>query len=130
MGQPAAFAPQGKTLSFTADVTSQSRRVLLSDLGLGVAPSCVRVWNTGTAAVWINFTASASTVVIPTPGTTTVGTPQVAFPLAPGVIEVISFPIPWTLLTLTPGNLANGFFMQDISTVAAQTYHVLFGEGV
>lgn len=132
MGQPAAFAPQGKSISFTTNATpstSQSRLILLSDIGLGFSPTVVHVYNVGTALVWINFAAaSGGSVVIPTPGTTTVGTPQIAYPLVPGAIEVFSFALPWTAQAGL--NSPVGFYLQDISASASQTYHLTFGEGV
>lgn len=128
MGQPAAFAPQGKTISFSAGVASQSRLILQSDLGLNFTPSAVRIINAGSAIIWFNMAAaSGGSVVIPTPGTTTVGTPQLAIPVMPNAIEVLTLPIPWTIQAASN---VSGFFLQDISTVAAQVYHLLFGEGV
>ena len=123
MASNTPFVPQGNTISLTTSSTpstSQSRQITPANFGLGSAsifPAQVRVVSRGTGDLWINFTTATGTIVIPTPGTTTVGTPQLAIIIIPGAIEVFTLPTGSVL------------WVQDISTVASQTYHLLIGEG-
>jgi hypothetical protein len=119
------FCQQGKTISLTAGVASQSRQVFPADFGLPAVASAptgfpphVRIVNRGTVDIWVSFTTASTTIAIPTPGTTTVGTPQQGFLILPGVIEIFTLP--------TGGLL----WIQDISTQAGQTYHLTIGEGL
>jgi hypothetical protein len=78
------------------------------------------VYNAGTAVVWIWFSAQTATLVIPTPGTTTVGTPQFGIPIVPGILEV------YTLTNFQGGSL----WISDISTASGQIYWLTPGEGL
>src|SRR5258708_18294323 len=112
---------QGKTISLQTSATpstSQSRVILPTDFGMGNLPAQVRIVNNGTGDVWISMTPASATAVIPTPGTTTVGTPQAVFRLKPGAIE-----------TFTCGG-GPALFVNDISTVASQVYDLTPGEGL
>lgn len=115
-----AFQPQSKTVSLTADVASRSVQILPTDFGLAgtVFPPTMRVINAGTVIVWVSFTAVTGTIVIPTAGTTTVGTPQLAMALLPSTVEAFAVPIGPTL------------WVQSISLSAAQVFHLLAGEGL
>lgn len=118
-----AFSPQGNTISFTTSgtpSTAQSVQITPTNFGVGGPgfPSQVRVVNRGTADVWISFTPLTATIAIPTPGTTTVGTPALAICILPGIVEVFTLPSGPTL------------WMNNISTGTSQTYHVLIGEGM
>lgn len=134
MGAPNPFLPYGKTFLFSTTVainTTQSRQILTTDIfGAGNAaltPNAVRIHNSGTVVVWFNFTAAAGAVVVPTAGLTTVGAPQLAIPIYPGLVEVFTLQLPWTPLGI-PG--VPGVFMQDISGTASQPYELTFGEGL
>lgn len=126
-----AFQQTGLAFSFTTSGTintSQSRFVKLSDItgsNSGPYPSAARFHNSGTVPVWVNFTNAAGTVAAPTAGTTTVGTPTQSTPLYPGLVEVFILPLPWITV-----NGVVGFFMQDVSGTASQSYEVIFGEGM
>lgn len=120
MAYNAPFAPAGNTISLTTSgtgSTSQSRQVNASDFGRTSFPPQLRIVNRGASDVWVSFTSATATVAIPTPGTTTVGTPQPVIILLPGVVEVFS---------IAP---SQNFWINDISTGISQTYHVLAGEG-
>lgn len=121
MAYNAPFQPKGKTISFTTSgtpSTAQSRQVQASDFGLNNRlPDNLRVVNRGSADVWISFTEATATIAIPTPGTTTTGTPQQAICIVPGVVEVFTLPAGPVL------------WVNDISTGASETYHILGGEG-
>lgn len=116
------FQPLGKTISLTAGVTAQSRQILQTDFGLpGMNtpfPPHMRVVNRGSADIWLSFTGASTTIVIPTPGTNTVGTPQQAIIVVSGVVEVFTLPTGAVL------------WVQDISLSASQTYHLTIGEGL
>lgn len=120
MAYNAPFSIQGKTVSLQTSATpstSQSRQIQASDFGMTSLPSQLRFVNNGTSDVWISMTSATATVVIPTPGTSTVGTPQAVVRLKPGVIEVFG--------------MGGGpvLFVSDISTGASQVYDVTPGEG-
>ena len=117
-----AFSPMGNTISLTADLAARSVQVTAVNFGQpaspGQFPSMVRVVNVGTAAIWVSFTQATATIVIPTAGTTTVGTPQQAIIILPGVVEVFTIGGGPTL------------WVNSISLSAAQTFHLLLGEGL
>jgi hypothetical protein len=115
-----AFTPQGNTVSLTADLAARSVQLTPANFALGsvsVFPSNVRVVNAGTASVWASFTPATATIVIPTAGTTTAGTPTQAIILLPGVVEVFTLPTGSVL------------WVNSISLSAAQVFHLLLGEG-
>jgi hypothetical protein len=119
-----AFQPQGQTVSLTTSgsaSTAQSRQILVTNLGFPAGtpfPPNVRIVNRGTSDIWVSFTIATATIVIPTPGTSTVGTPQPALIIIPGSVELWSFDAGPTL------------WVNDISTGVSQTYHLVFGEGI
>lgn len=116
------FKPVGNTIGLTTSSstsTSQSRAITPQNFGLGDYPRQIRVVNRGTADVWIAFFQASTVVSIPTPGTTTAGTPQGVTILVPGVVEVFTLPV---------GQNSN-IFVSDISATASQTYYMQGGEG-
>lgn len=127
-----SFQPTGKTITLQTNATpstSQSCPITLNDIGVQTFPSQVRTVNNGTADVWINFTPSTGTIVVPTAGTTTPGTPQQAIRLKPGVVETFSL----NTWAANPNNVqppSQGFFVQSISSVASQAIDLTFGEGL
>lgn len=130
MAQQDAFQPQGNTISLTTSAvasTAQSVQITPANLGLPAAPlgsggipfpPNIRIVSKGTSDIWISITIATATIVIPTPGTTTVGTPQFALILVPSSIEVWSF---------DPGPT---MWINNISIGVSQTFHITLGEGM
>lgn len=130
MAQQDAFQPQTNTISLTTSAvasTSQSVQILPANLGLtqvgtsGVFqpfPPNIRIVSKGTSDIWISITINTATIVIPTPGTTTVGTPQPCLIIVPSSIEIWSF---------DPGPT---MWINNISTGVSQTFHISLGEGM
>jgi hypothetical protein len=108
------------TIALTAGLAPQSRQVKLTDFGLSYWPPQFRVVNIGTVPVWLWISQASFSLTIPTPGTTTVGTPQLGVPIIPGIVEIY---------TLSNFQLAN-LWINDISTAANQTYYLTPGEGL
>jgi hypothetical protein len=115
------FAPlPANTIAFTAGVSAQSRAVAQADFGFNQWPPQLRIFNNGTVIIWIWFSPAQVTLVIPVPGTTTVGTPSLGIPIVPGIVEVYSL-----------SNFQGGaLWISDISTSASQTYFLTPGEGL
>lgn len=134
MGQLQAFEAKGKTFSITVGVASAAVPVNIADLGLGAFPQSLQFENTGTADIWVLLSSTAApTAVFPTPGTTTVGTPQPGFRVRPGAIVVYSLNV--SDPTQKVPNVAGtgqgaGFYMAVISSAAAQNLDVTPGEGL
>ena len=95
--------------------TSQSTLVLLSALtAASQQPRNIRFLNKGTADIWVHFSSLAgAAAVIPTAGTTTVGTPQFSLWLEPQVDLVFTLPTPWQPVTAGSGI---GIYINTIST--------------
>jgi hypothetical protein len=119
------FAPQGNTISLTTSGTPstvQSMAVTPANFGMSgntTLPCQYMLISNGTADIWVVFAptaALAAAAALPTPGTTTVGTPTLGFRLKPGVIMIVS----WGGPTLFIGNL---------STAASQNFDITPGEG-
>lgn len=114
------FQPYGQTVSLQTSgsaSTAQSRQITAANFGLDRLPPMIRVINRGTADIWISFTNAQTTIAIPTPGTTTAGTPQACFLIVPGVVEIF---VP---------NAGPQLFVNDISTGTSNVYHLTGGEG-
>jgi hypothetical protein len=121
------FAPlPANTIGFTAGTSAQSRQVTLANFwgnSVGVPnywPPQLRINNLGSVPIWIWFSSAVFSIVIPTPGTNTVGTPQQAIPIVPGIIEI------FTLSNFMGANL----WISDISTANSQNYWLTPGEGL
>jgi hypothetical protein len=68
---------QGKSFSISVGAANQTVPVNLADLGLTQIPSLIQFVNNGANDVWVVLSGSSGvTAVVPTAGTTTVGTPQ------------------------------------------------------
>jgi hypothetical protein len=121
--QLAPFQPYGNAfILVTNSVASTTTSVLVSGLlniPAGQNPTAVRFLNKGLSDIWLSFTTGASALLVPTAGTTTIGTPQPVFWLAPGVDCVLMPPL--------PGGL--NVFLNSISTGTSQTFYGQFGEG-
>lgn len=130
MGQTAAFQLSGLSVSLTtnaAPATSQSALIKLSDLGMLQAPAALRVVNNGAVDIWMSITPAAAAAVLPTPGTTTAGTPTAGLRLKPGVVEVFTL----AALGLAAGGAGvPGFFVNTISANATQAFDLSPGEGL
>jgi hypothetical protein len=100
------------------------------NLNLGdLVPPQLRLLNTGTAMIWLSFTSpAAGTAVIPTAGTTTLGTPQPVIWLAPNIEIVISVPV--AIQQLTPLVNGIGFWLNTISAAASQSFQLQLGDGL
>jgi hypothetical protein len=125
------FQNQGKTCTIAATNGAASALVKFSQLGLiqGQAPSSLRVINNGTVDVWISFTQVTTVAAFPTPGTVDGGTPQYGYRLKPGIVEIIAF----NVVAANPGAdqpPIPGFWVNTISTVAAQNIDITPGEGI
>lgn len=127
MAQQDAFQPQSNTISLTTSgvaSTSQSVQITPANLGLPASaagtpfPPNIRIVSKGTSDIWISITILTATIVIPTPGTTTVGTPQPCLIVLPSSIEIWSF---------DPGPT---MWINNISTGVSQTFHISLGEGM
>jgi hypothetical protein len=127
-----AFQALGKSVSLLTNAaasTTQSAVIFLTDLGLLQAPQSLRIVNNGTVDIWVSFTPLTQAAAFPTPGTVTAGTPQPGFRLKPGVVEVFA------LNAMSPNpavaQIGNpGFWVNTISTVAAQPFDITPGEGL
>jgi len=120
MAYNAPFQPVGNTVSLQTSgtaSTSQSRQVTIANFGVDYARPNIRVVNRGSADIWISITEATATIAIPTPGTTTAGTPQQCWVIVPGIVEVFTIPAGPT------------FWVSDISTGISQVYHIIMGEG-
>jgi hypothetical protein len=119
----APFQPYGNAFILTTNsVASTVTSVLLSGLlniPAGQNPTAIRFLNKGAADIWISLTAGASAILVPTAGTTTIGTPQPVFWLAPGVDFVLTPPLPGG------GNV----YLNSISTAVSQIFYGQFGDG-
>lgn len=114
------FQPYGQTVSLQTSAsasTASSRLITPANFGLDRLPPMLRVINRGTADIWISFTSATTTIAIPTPGTTTAGTPQACLIILPGVVEIFVPPA------------GPGFWVNDISTGTSEVYHLTAGEG-
>jgi hypothetical protein len=130
------FTPVSRLLAFTTGTaaTSQSRLVLLTDLmGTGAKGALtfttLALWGAGGATpllVWVNFTATPGTVVVPTPGTTTAGTPQPGIVFDAAATRPVFFKAP-TFYADPNGSGVPGFYMQDLSTAGGNTYYMQLG---
>jgi hypothetical protein len=98
------------------------------NLGDVISPQ-LRLLNIGTAMIWLNFSSpAAGTAIIPTPGTTTLGTPQPVIWLAPNVEIVLSLAA--IVQALTPAGTGIGFWLNTISTGVSQSFQLQFGDGL
>lgn len=104
----------------------------VTSLGLGSnRPPQLRLLNIGTAVIWLSFTSpAAATAIIPTAGTTTLGTPQSVLWLYP-LIE-ISLTIPCSMAPLASSDANQGhqgFWVNMISAAASQSFYFQMGDG-
>lgn len=92
-------------------------------------PVQIRLLNIGTAMIWLNFSGLAAGVaVIPTAGTTTLGTPQPVVWLAPGI--EITLTIPCSIGQLAGvANTPIGFWLNHISSGVSQSFQLQLGDG-
>lgn len=102
-----------------------------SNLNLGNSqPPQVRLINKGSGDVWLNFSSpAAGTAVVPTAGTTTLGTPQPVSWLAPNVEIVLTLPVSIAPLSGVSGSPL-GFWLNTISTLASQSFYLQLGDGL
>lgn len=121
--QLAPFQPYGNAFILTTNsVASTVTSVLLSGLlniQTGANPTALRLLNKGTSDIWISLTAGAGVILIPTAGTSTIGTPQPVLWLAPGVDCVLSPALPG----------GNNVYLNSISTGVSQLFYGQFGDG-
>lgn len=136
MSIQAAFLPMGQSVILTTNAvasTNQSFAVVYSgsaNLNIPSAlPNQARFINIGTDMIWLNFTTpSVGTAVIPTAGTTTLGTPQPSIWLAPNVEVVLTLPV--SVVPLLPAGTGVGFWLNTISASASQKFQMHLGEGL
>jgi hypothetical protein len=126
-----AFQPQGYTVSLTTNATgatSNSALITTTAINAPYKPVQFRMVNVGTDYIWVSFTQTGTAVVVPTPGTgASYGTPTQAIRLVPLVVEVFTVQ-QWVQ---NAGNVAgSGFYCNNISNTASQTFDITFGEGV
>jgi hypothetical protein len=130
------FTPVSRLLAFTTGTaaTSQSRLILLTDL-MGpnakgpLTLTTLALWGAGGAGpllVWFNFTPSPGTVAVPTPGTTTAGTPQPAQVFDAALTTPVFFKAP-TMYESPSVAGVSGFYMQDLSTAGGNSYYMQLG---
>jgi hypothetical protein len=129
MSNLSPFAPAGNAFIITVGVANQQTPILLTGSGnaniSSGMPTQIRVFNAGTAAVWATFsTTSGVSAVIPSAGTTTMGTPQPVVFIEPGVDLVFTIPCGFTAINGIPG-----FYLNTISASAAQPLWCMLGEG-
>lgn len=129
------FMPIGNAVILTTNGTASTNNSVMvpyvPSAGLNIAsaqPTQIRMLNKGTADIWVSFTAAATAAVIPTPGTTTFGTPQPVSWLAPGVEITLSLPGIFQLQGATATGY--GFWLNNISTGISQNFYFQLGEGV
>jgi hypothetical protein len=134
MSQLSAFELRGKSFTITVGVANQVTPVNLSDLGMTQIPDVLQFINNGTADVWLVLSSTAAPVAaFPTPGTTTVGTPQPGLRLKPGAIVVYrcnASVIAQNVPNAAGNQVGPGFYMATISGTAAQPIDVSPGEGI
>jgi hypothetical protein len=134
MSLMSAFEATGKSFSITVGAANQVTPVNLADLGLTQIPSALQFENTGNADVWVVMSSVAAPVAaFPTPGTTTVGTPQSGFRVRPGTIVVYRCNVndpTQKVQSLTANIVGPGFYLATIGAVAGQNLDVTPGEGV
>jgi hypothetical protein len=134
MSQLSAFEATGKSFSITAGLANQVTPVNLGDIGLTQIPQSLQFENTGNADIWVVMSSvSAPVAAFPTPGTTTVGTPQSGFRVRPGTIVVYRCNVndpTQKVQSLTANIIGHGFYLATISLAAAQNLDVTPGEGV
>lgn len=120
--QLSPFQPYGNAFILTTNaVASTATSVLLTgqlNIPSGANPTAVRFLNKGASDIWISLTQGPSVILVPTAGTTTMGTPQPVFWIAPGVDCVLSA---W------PGG--QNVYLNSISTGVSQTFYGQFGDG-
>jgi hypothetical protein len=130
------FQPLGQQFTFSTNgtpSTNQTRTLLVTNIlpnatgnpVVNYARLAATAGNTGT--ILVLFAQVSTAAVLPTAGTTTVGTPKPGFLLHPGEILYCTLPP----MAGNPGGVdppVAGWFMSDISSVATQTYDLLFGQ--
>lgn len=113
-----AFTPQTPTVAIVAGVAAASTTLTFPGSGgnamaVPFCPPQARVVNNGTVEVYISFTTSARTAVIPVAGTA-----QLEMPVQPNSVEVFNI------------NTGASLFINTISGTAAQPIYVTLGEGM
>jgi hypothetical protein len=133
------FMPMGQAFIINTNATpstSQVTPILTGNIGLGTTlgggtpmqPNMIRLFNAGSAVIWLNWNNTGANVAIPTAGTTTVGTPQYAVFVEPGVDLIFTMNITYNVGA--GGSQANfGFYISTICSVATQPLYVQLGEG-
>lgn len=96
-----AFSPMGSTVNLAA--TTSTGNVALS--GFGVGGGNVRLYNSGSVVVFVNFGGAAVTAVLTT-----------SMPLAPGASEVFA--------------VGEGQYMAGITASGSATVYATIGQGV
>jgi hypothetical protein len=134
MSNLSPFSPAGNAFIITVGVANQQTPILLTGTAnanvTSGMPTQIRFFNAGTSAVWATLsTTSGVAAVVPTPGTTTMGTPQPVLFIEPGVDLVFTIPCGFTPIPQAGGAAIPGFYLNTISAVAAQPLWCLLGEG-
>ncbi len=137
--QCGAINPMGNSFIISVGAANQSVPVLYTvagGLGFGQnqAPPQIRLLNTGASMIWIGFSSAAAVAaVIPTPGTTTLGTPQAVSWAAPGVEITLTIPCAIQPLANVPGRTDQpfGFWMNLIAAAAGPSpLQCQLGDGI
>lgn len=124
MSVATAFNPRSYTAALTTNATpSTSTSVQLTAAAMGIPtytafPPQARMVNRGSADVFVSFTTASTAAVLPTAGTSTIGTPTNGWYLIPGIVEVF---------TLPTGDVV---WLNYICTAASQVFYVALGEGM
>lgn len=135
------FVPQGNAVILTTNAvagTSTSTPVVYpgaTGLNLNSFPPQGRFLNLGASMIWLNFSvaangvAAAGTATAPTPGTTTLGTPQPVVWLAPGIEVSLTLPVGIAQLQGVALNPL-GFWLNHVSGGVSQSFQMQLGDGI
>jgi len=134
MSNISPFSPAGNSFIITVGVANQQTPILLTgsanaNISSGM-PTQIRFFNAGSSAVWVTMSVTSGVAaVIPSAGTTTMGTPQPVIFIEPGVDLIFTIPCGFTPIAQAGAAPINGFYLNTISAVAAQPLWCLLGEG-
>lgn len=138
--QTAPFLPLGNSVILTTNAvaaTSTPTPVVCpgaTGLNLLNQPIQARFLNLGASMIWLNIStpangvAAAGVAAAPTPGTTTLGTPQAVFWLAPGIEVSLTLPAGIAQLVGVAGNPL-GFWLNHVSPGVSQSFQMQLGDG-
>jgi hypothetical protein len=137
MTQIAALVLAGNSAILTTNVTPSTNNSVpvvyagSTNLALGTTqPPQIRLLNKGSSDIWLGFSSpSAVAAVIPTAGTTTLGTPQPVIWLAPGIEITLTLAVSILPLVGVAG-LPLGFWLNTISVGVSQNFYLQLGEGL